>query len=953
MEKTLRNKEKIKPQKKKSIFYPLLFSSFLFFFLVLTVSSAGNAVEKELFPGRTYDPKIPTPTEFFGYRIGAFHTTYSPMVLYFRELEKNSNRILFRTYGQSYERRPLYYALISSSRNIERLEDIKKNLWLLAYPEQLVNNNNAENIIGTTPAVVFLNFGTHGNETAAFETAIHDAYQLVAATDRETKDMLEELIVIITPAMNPDSHERFVTWYNANQVGPKGSADPNAAEHFAPWGVDSNDNHYQINLNRESVWSTQVESQALIRLYLEWNPQVFIDHHGQPEEFIGPWYAEPLNTEITANQREWFARFGKDIAQIFQEYNYRYTPWEFGILYPGYWDIFSILNGGIGFTLESGGGGWKGLNLSMQGGHKTSLEEGVIKNMIADQSALRVTAQNREQKLRDFLAYKRSAIEEGKRHPVQAYVFPPANDPQELDNVVNLMTRIGVRVLRARAPFRVSQATPYFRGKEGPYSFPEGSYLLPVSQPQSRLIRVLMSRETKIPQTYLNQVEENLKLSETAGFLNPNIWVTTESFYDVTAWSLPFTNNLEAYTISQVPKVEMEPIQTEIHTPGNFLNSKATFAFVFDYNSNRAISAIGKLLQQGIKFHVASSQFRIDEHRFRRGAIVVFNHENEDTDLPSIMKKLVEETGITILGIDRNLVDEGPHFGSDQYLEVVRSRVAVVKGGPIRPSSYGSIWFLFEKVYNVPFTALDFDRLLNTDLREYSVLVFPDGFYSGISKSIEAAFVKKLKRWVLEGGSLVGIKGASAWIADKDMGLTSVRTHAPYIGKSIYMTDGGHPPLPILSFEKNSRKTDKDPDKSQKTEDSAGGAESEAASMEQLTVQSTQMVPGAIFRAKVYPHHYLSYGYEGEIPVLVWSNLSFSAGGTVGVPVYFAEAERVLVAGFASPDSVKKLALTPFLMDEKRGLGHVILYADDPNFRLYWNGLTRLFFNSVFFSNSF
>jgi hypothetical protein len=150
------------------------------------------------------------------------------------------------------------------------------------------------------------------------------------------------------------------------------------------------------------------------------------------------------------------------------------------------------------------------------------------------------------------------------------------------------------------------------------------------------------------------------------------------------------------------------------------------------------------------------------------------------------------------------------------------------------------------------------------------------------------------------------------------------------------MTDGGHPPLPVSPPEENLKEV-----------------EPEAASMEQLTIQDIPIVPGAIFRAKVYPYHFLSYGYPEELPVLVWSNLAFSADNSVGIPVSFDIAKNALVAGFAFPDSVARLAGTPYLMDEKRGLGHVILFADDPNFRLYWDGLTRLFFNSVFFSNSF
>lgn len=903
-------------------------------------SFSSGISEKEIFSWRTYNPEIPSPTEFFGYSMGAYHTTYDRMIGYFQELEKKSGRILFRTYGQSWEHRPLFYAVISMEANLKKIDAIRDNLARLSDPRKLEGKNEAEAIIDSTPSVILLNYGNDGNETAAFESAIHTAYQLVSAADKETQKMLDETVVLITPALSPDSHERFVAWYNAYQVGKHGTADPNAAEHFAPWGLDTNDNHYQINLNRESIWNTQPESQAMVKLLREWNPQVFVDHHGQPEEFIGPWYVEPINAEITQKQREWLTRFGKDMSEIFKDHDFRYTPWEFGVLYPGYWDSLPLLNGAVAFTTESGGGGWKGLELLMKGGHITTLKEGIIQNVISDQSTLRVAAENRREMLKDYLKFKQSAIEESRSHKVKAYVLPASNDPERNETVVNLLLRNGVDVMKTKDSFAASGIQPVFKGSQGIRSFNTGSFLIPMAQPQARILRVLMERDSRIPEDYLNKVKEAHELSKKAGYINPNIWTTTEPFYDVTGWAVPLTYDIECYKLAQMPQISMELLTAEVRIPGQFLNSEAGLAYVFDYSSNRAVRAISWLRQQGILFHVASSPFRIGEHKFTRGAIVVFRHENSDGSLSSAMKKLVEDTGITLLGVDSNLVDEGPHMGSDQYLEVASGKIAVVMGGPIRPSSFGSIWFLCEQVYDIPFTALNFDHLRRVDLKDYNAIVFPDGFYSGIDKSVEKAIAKKLRRWVHEGGSLIGIKGASAWITKAELELTSIRTLGPYVGKSIYMTDGGHAPLPILE-----------------DEEEAGGekdaSSQEAASMEQLSVQTEPLVPGGIFLAEVDPHHYLSYGYEGDVPVLVWSNLVFSTGGDVGVAVTFAEAGEALISGFAFPESVKRLAKTPYLMDEKKGLGHVILYADDPNFRLYWDGLTRLFFNSLFFSNSF
>ena len=100
--------------------------------------------------------------------------------------------------------------------------------------------------------------------------------------------LLDDLVVYIVPASNPDSHERFAAWFKATARWPDGDPDPNAVEHRAPWGLSTNNNHYQINLNRDSVWSTQPENRALVRLYLDTRPMVFVDHHGETDSFIGP-----------------------------------------------------------------------------------------------------------------------------------------------------------------------------------------------------------------------------------------------------------------------------------------------------------------------------------------------------------------------------------------------------------------------------------------------------------------------------------------------------------------------------------------------------------------------------------------------------------------------------------------------------------------------------------------
>jgi hypothetical protein len=145
-------------------------------------------------------------------------------------------------------------------------------------------------------------------------------------------------VIVITPIINPSSHERWASWSNSFAVGPAGNPDPLAMEHNPPWGILTNNNHYLVDLNRESFWATQRESAALRSFYYEWNPMVFIDHHGEYDNFVGPGYQQPLNPFYTDAQRRWLDRFGKAIDKKFTRFEWSYSPWETGSFYPGFWE---------------------------------------------------------------------------------------------------------------------------------------------------------------------------------------------------------------------------------------------------------------------------------------------------------------------------------------------------------------------------------------------------------------------------------------------------------------------------------------------------------------------------------------------------------------------------------------------------------------------------------------
>jgi len=64
-----------------------------------------------------------------------------------------------------------------------------------------------------------------------------------------------------------------------------------------------------------------------------------------------------------------------------------------------------------------------------------------------------------------------------------------------------------------------------------------------------------------------------------------------------------------------------------------------------------------------------------------------------------------------------------------------------------------------------------------------------------------------------------------------------------------------------------------------------------------------------------------------------------------------AEGSPVL-AGFAWPEAVQRLAGSLQVGVEGRGRGSVVLFAQDPVYRLFWRGTAPLFLNAVLFGPS-
>ncbi|MFQ5927996.1 MAG: M14 family zinc carboxypeptidase, partial [Terriglobia bacterium] len=273
--------------------------------LLASPATVASAVDFDFYERGPYREGIPRPEEILGYSIGTRHSYHYQMEDYIHALARATPRVHVLEYGESYEGRTLYLVLISAEDNLARLSAIRAATARLADPRQVGNPQELEPLLAETPATVWLNFANDGNESAAFETGVQIAYQLAAGEDETTRRIRRQVLTIVNPAHNPESHERFVAWYNAIVHGSDGNPDPNAVEHGREWLMHSNDNHYHIDLNRDALALSQQETRAIVRQIQRWNPQVFIDHHGNPPTFFFPPTPLPVNQNLPESSRVW------------------------------------------------------------------------------------------------------------------------------------------------------------------------------------------------------------------------------------------------------------------------------------------------------------------------------------------------------------------------------------------------------------------------------------------------------------------------------------------------------------------------------------------------------------------------------------------------------------------------------------------------------------------------
>jgi Zinc carboxypeptidase len=446
----------------------------------------------------------PSPEQFFGFRMGADRklANWDKLLDYYRTLAKTATNMRLVELGKSSENRPYIALFISSPANLARLDRLRQLNARLADPRGL-SEPEARKIVAEARAVVIQSFALHSSEVAASQTAAEYVFDSLTRSDDEAQRMLDNVISIVVPSINPDGTQMIADWYMEYVGTPHEAAG-------LPWlyqkysGHDNNRDGFALNLP---------ESQHLGRLmYRDWMPQAYVDHHqmgsGNARLYIPP-YAEPIRPDgdplVWREMAWWGAHMGNRLEAAGKTGvigNAIYSGWGhmgFHWITP-FHNIAGMLTESASARLATPmyihpdqlRGGPRNLpeyeaqtNMpSVWPGGWWRVRDIVEQQKIAAWATVDLAARNREIVLWNMYLKGTRQTERGAKADVKAYVIPmPQHDALTARKLANMLLHSGVEVHQTTA-----QATIDGR-VYGP-----GSYVVSMAQPKMGLVRWMLGR---------------------------------------------------------------------------------------------------------------------------------------------------------------------------------------------------------------------------------------------------------------------------------------------------------------------------------------------------------------------------------------------------------------------------------------------------------------------------
>lgn len=929
------------------------------------------------FAGATYDEGIPTQESLLGFGAGQRAASVEEIERCLKAWAAKSDRLQLHEYARSYENRPLYYAVVTAPRNLERLDSIRSGMAQLADPRQL-SEGEAQRLVESLPAIAWLGFTIHGDETEGSDAALALLYHFMAATDAKTRKLLEEEVIIIDPVQNPDGRDRFVKMI-AEHRGTMPNVDDYSLIHSGYW-PRGRGNHYLFDLNRDLILGVHPETRGRIREVGRWNPLLFVDAHGMGSQdthlFSPP--REPINPHIPNGRDQWGNVFVQDQAKAFDRYGWLYYHGEWNDdWYPGYMDSWAGLRGAVDILYEQARVAEDGVR--RPGNEVLTYRESVHHHVTGAMANLATLQANAKALLRRFLNVRRLAVDKNGPYANRTFAILPTTNTSRLQSFVNLMRLEGFEISMASNEFKAALAIDQLGREFKDRSIPSGTVLLANRQPLAHLLATMLEFDPRLPLNTLNEEWQSL------------LRRGESRMYDITAWNITMLYGLPALTLAMELPDGAHPWPSAAPSPKGLAGqTQAPVAYVIDGADDLSVTAAARLLERGVQVRVAEKPFTFDQQSFARGSVVVTVADNPGLagKLRETVSGATEELNLHAVSITSGLgAGDLPNLGGEHFKRLQAPKIALLGRGSTASDDFGALWFVLDHQLAIRHSELaESERGSGYDLERYNVLIVPNRWGGSFSPAV----LQSLKTWVRQGGTLIAIAGSAAELASPKSDLTRARTLPDVLEKLdeyeqavLREWAAQHVELPtreqLWAYKAGTSLS--------YPWSAAEGARPDIKELKRRDAwQSLFMPQGAFVAARVDEKSWLTFGTGETLPILVGPEPVLMAADGVEAPIRYGcfvpakpkplplppketageskkekkEVARIgwcalpegydldlRMSGLLWPEASHRLANAAYVTRESLGRGQIILFATSPAFRAASLGTMRILLNAI------
>jgi hypothetical protein len=830
-----------------------------------------------------FSQSITKPEDFFGFKPGADGRlfTYEKQIEYFSILDKQSDRLLMMEIGKSSLGKPMFIVFVSSSENIKNLDRLKEINRKLAIDSKL-SDVDLKNLVKEGKVFVLATLSIHATEVAPAQASPLVVYDLISTNDSHKLKILDEVVYMMVPTINPDGMDLIVDNFNKYK-GTKyeGSSLPGVYHKYV--GHDN---------NRDYLFLSQSESRAISTISsTTWYPQVFIDQHQMgsdgPRYFVPP-YHDPIAENIDPDIYNWIGIFGQN------ELNDMTSAGLKGVTQRNTFDAYwlgstktCIFKNVIGFLNEAASAqiakpifieptelktSGKGLSEYKMGTNMVApwpggwwrlgdIVEYEIKSM---ESILNTSFQYKERILTFRNEICKREVAKGQNQPPYYFIVPENQlDQSELVGMVNLLREHGIEVYKLTTDYVLENIT-----------YKKGDIVVPLAQPFREFVKEVLEAQ-KYPERHFTPNGE---------LIEP---------YDVTSWSLALQKGLiikQIDTRNQDFEGKIDRITSTYSLSNPYVNSEF---IVLSSTNNQSYKLAFSAMYKGLKVDRCEKEFELNGSKIPAGSFIIKKQEK--------ISEVVANANFPLL------------YG-DKLPEIEIKQVAMPRIGLVE--SYNNAvdagWTRFNlDDYGISYTILRPGDFELADLKgKYDILIFPDENASilkeGRRKRDNQFIVPNYPPEYAKGMGLKGFDNLMTFIGNGGIIISWGESTALFEG-TLSIKDAKTTEEFRLPFRN---------------------------SVEQL-VKNGLKCPGSLVQMNLAKNHPITYGVPSPIGIYYDCSNAF----TTSIPTfdmdrkvlgYFGE-DNLLLSGYIAGE--KNLFNKSALIWLKKGKGQLVLFGFSPIFR--------------------